>query len=796
MKVMWKYAIRAGKVALLLAGCFLLLSFLEKSLFAPGLFWDSEYNGDNASPWHLAFTRENIRVEMKVGNNNKIRYGRYARLKADIDNWGSKFSGALQISLSVNGKKKIYQSGIEVPEEQKAEASIYFPAKMDDNQITISLVSGEEVLYSKEILLNVDYGSGESYIGICSDYQGLMGYLEENHQEAVYLSARSLPEDFRGLDMLDVLVISDVDMNVAKKSQIQAVTDWVKRGGTLVLADSGEGKELDAFEGKLFECVREESYQIRTSLGLTKADMSTVRQRLLEELKEQKAEQVKFFLRDRLSETLYQKWHDEIEQLELDSSCLQNGGEIYTYLTRRYSPAALADFLSLDPTEAERRAVTENIEIPKVAKRLSCLHMSNSQILIQTEKEQPILQKKQIGLGNLLLSGISLSLKRSFWDVLGMEMNRHLQENVSSQKKRQLSGEGDAHFDEAEDIYRQGLRIAEGKSLPNLKFYAALLVVYIFLIGPAVWVVMRRRKRWYLLWVIVPAAAVVFSLLIYLTGTSTRVTSPYINYLSQIQINGTGQGNMQTWFRIVYGKTGGYDTLFQGVDALSSFDAGVKYHKRDALAKEEDYAKARYLICQDEEGSRVQVQEQPPFAGIDMKLEKTVELNGYITLDIASNEMQLRGNVTNHLGITLRDCILYHNGTVYSIGTLKPGRTAMLSLLLGSEIYTQAEYAYDYNELLRQIYGSDIWTAKGSGDSEKQRHAALVAAYLGNSEMPQTFFYGFLDEEEQSRGLYDAENGKTEAVYAGLEKIPYEQHGSTGVVVELEVRGNSAGAQQ
>lgn len=796
MKVRWKHAIRAGKVALLLAGCFLLLSFLQKSLFVPRIFWDYEYSGDNASPWRLTFTRSNIRVEMRVGNNNKIRYGRYAQLKADIDNWGSEFSGALQISLSVGGKKKIYQKDINVPEKQEGETAIYFPVRMDDNQITISLVSEGEVLYSKEVLLNVDYGGSESYIGICSDEQGLMGYLEEDQREAVYFSVRSLPEDFRGLDMLDVLVISDVNMNLAQKRQVQAVTDWVKRGGTLVLADSGEGKEVDAFDGGLFEYERGESFQILTSLGLTESDMGLVRKRLLAELKKQKVEQVKFFLRDRLSEALYQKWHDEIEQLEKDSSCLQRGGEIYNYLTRSYSPAGLRDFLALTPTKAEQRAAIENVKIPRVSKRLSCLHTSNAQVLIQTGDEQPILQKKQIGLGVLLLSGISVSLKRSWWDVLGKEMNQHILENMPSQKARQLSREGDNNFDEAGEIYQQGLRVTEGKRLPNLKFYAVLLAVYIFLIGPAVYLVLRRRRRWYLLWGSIPALAVVFSLLIYLTGTSTRVTGPYVNYLSQIQIDGTGQGNMQTWLRVVYGKTGGYDTIFQGINTLSSFDAGVEYHKRDAFASEEDYAEARYLVCQEEEGSRVQMQKQPPFDGVVLKLEKTVKLNGNITADVASNEMRLGGNVTNNLGITLRDCIIYHNGTVYSIGTLKPGRMAMLSLLLGSEVYTQTEYANDYNELIRQIYGTDIWTAKENVDSEKQRHAALMEAYLENGETPQTFFYGFLDEEELSEEQYDTASGKTEGIQGGLEGISYEQYGATGIVMELEVRGNSAGAQQ
>ena len=96
------------------------------------------------------------------------------------------------------------------------------------------------------------------------------------------------------------------------------------------------------------------------------------------------------------------------------------------------------------------------------------------------------------------------------------------------------------------------LNLNSTDSLPNLKLYAVLLLIYVFLAGPVIYVIMKKKDKRSLLWGIVPVFSIVFSVTIYLIGTSTRIQKPFVNYVSTVELpeKGNNHHNINTSFTI------------------------------------------------------------------------------------------------------------------------------------------------------------------------------------------------------------------------------------------------------
>ncbi len=82
----------------------------------------------------------------------------------------------------------------------------------------------------------------ELYAGILSDSPEKLSYMEGvgvNYSAVKIrtfpMQADKLPDHVIGLDLLDVLVITDYDTRKLSKDQISAIMEWVKDGGTLLL---------------------------------------------------------------------------------------------------------------------------------------------------------------------------------------------------------------------------------------------------------------------------------------------------------------------------------------------------------------------------------------------------------------------------------------------------------------------------------------------------------------------------------------------------------------------------------
>ena len=205
-----------------------------------------------------------ILLDAVYGYQNMAKSGRFLPIKVNLENReeGS-FSGTLCV-LTMESDYTIYryEYPVELEEGQKEERdlSISLGGQIDQMYLKVLDEEGQEIA-SKLLKLDVEEGTAQLFIGVLSDSMDKLGYLNNVgvsystlRTRTIELTPQMIPSDGLGLDQLDVLLISDFDTSRLSVSQVEAIWEWVGRGGVLLFGTGAHGEEvMNAFGDEILE---------------------------------------------------------------------------------------------------------------------------------------------------------------------------------------------------------------------------------------------------------------------------------------------------------------------------------------------------------------------------------------------------------------------------------------------------------------------------------------------------------------------------------------------------------------
>lgn len=214
--------------------------------------YSEEYGGENYS---------GIGMEVSYGYDGNAKSDRYVpvnfTLKSQSD---SPFNGTVRVE-AMESDYDIYQYDypISLDAMGSAEESLDVPVGRADILYVKLLDSQGTELIRKRLKMNVPTDVAELYVGVLSDEPDKLSYMEGvgvNYSavriRTFQLQTEQLPDHVIGLDLLDVLVITDYDTRKLSKDQIQAIMEWVKEGGTLLIGTGARADDtLYAFRSDL-----------------------------------------------------------------------------------------------------------------------------------------------------------------------------------------------------------------------------------------------------------------------------------------------------------------------------------------------------------------------------------------------------------------------------------------------------------------------------------------------------------------------------------------------------------------
>ncbi|MCI8726382.1 MAG: hypothetical protein HFG66_09750 [Hungatella sp.] len=208
-----------------------------------------------------------IRMELTYGYGENAKGGRYIPLEVELVNTqAQEFQGSIRI-LTMESDYDIYRYDfpVTVPADGGEKKQMYFPIGNRADQMFVELADqdGKQVLH-KRVRLNFSLDVPELFIGVLSDtpdrlkaWDGIGVDYGMLRTKTVEFSTDTFPEDTIGLDMIDVLLISNYRIRDLSERQSQALVEWVRGGGTMIL---GTGMRADDTLGRFAPELLEESY--------------------------------------------------------------------------------------------------------------------------------------------------------------------------------------------------------------------------------------------------------------------------------------------------------------------------------------------------------------------------------------------------------------------------------------------------------------------------------------------------------------------------------------------------------
>jgi hypothetical protein len=227
------------------------------------------------------------------------------------------------------------------------------------------------------------------------------------------------------------------------------------------------------------------------------------------------------------------------------------------------------------------------------------------------------------------------------------------------------------------DTAREATLTTSSTTLPTFVQLCGFLVLYVLLIGPLNYLVLKRLNRREVAWITIPVLILGFSVLAYSVGFSLRGNVATINRLTVVRAwNDSDQAHVMSLIGVQSPRRSSYEIVAnQGYMLRTLPDRGTGLNVPASIREETQY-----------------IAESIP---IDAGMVASFVTNGYSQLPAldASAEWllsgdrtpQLRGSVTNTTDMVFEDAVLLVKGESRYLGSLEPGETSRFDVGIGPQ---------------------------------------------------------------------------------------------------------------
>ena len=435
-----------------------------------------------------------------------------------------------------------------------------------------------------------------------------------------------------------------------------------------------------------------------------------------------------------------------------------------------YLPMELKEPTSVDPTRLNEWAKTEGFVDPIDA--YSTALNEGAKALVLDEKNV-IIASNKVGEGLILQTAFSLGDDPiaqsegmpSFWSKL-------LSEGESTALSSSLN-----MFNPMEQLLYSVGEVNE--LFPSFKVSSSLIfgiiILYIVIIIPVLYFILKRKDKRESAWWIIPAIAVITSVGIFGYGAKDRVGRAQIQHTALLNVE--ENGSLQGYYTesILSNRSGDFSLTAPNGTTLSAtsqsvlFDAsGSMVHKHSIL--EEDVA-----------GSTINLRNVGYWNVATVYGQSWVNDIGQYTIDLAVDNKKLTGTVTNDFPFELKDLSIWSGSTFIPIGDLGPGETTQVDELLKTATLLTR---YPTNNMMNQ-------PQMNSDDLMEMRKNSLLSftgENMGAAQKPALI--GYANTQVIPVTLED-ENPKTSALTMIMQPIDVDFNYSGKVVLEEELLGMS-----
>ena len=212
------------------------------------------------------------------------------------------------------------------------------------------------------------------------------------------------------------------------------------------------------------------------------------------------------------------------------------------------------------------------------------------------------------------------------------------------------------------------------KSLPDTAVFDGILALYLALLGPVLWILLKRAGRTILYRRIAAVISLVFAGILYAAGSSSRLKETFCTYAG-IREAGEATVNETAYLNLRNPVTGSYQVMIPDPYTVTPLTNALNQGRPDTVTGEEE---VRVRISGGTGGRQISVTNAGAFESSFFRLEKSGsnrDAEGFTgSLFLMGGECS--GTVRNGFPFRVKDAAVCLHGKVIPLGTMEPGEEA------------------------------------------------------------------------------------------------------------------------
>jgi hypothetical protein len=407
------------------------------------------------------------------------------------------------------------------------------------------------------------------------------------------------------------------------------------------------------------------------------------------------------------------------EQKQALELWLAGGGKLFVTggVQWQSTAAGLGDLLPLQPSSTKKAALTAlsdyvmDSDNPLKSETTFATGKIQTDANVLVEQDGvPLLVEKEIGFGKVYYFAADPGLSPlNDWDGM-QKIYEHLLA-FKSPKPSWSYGAWETYSAST------ALSTLPELALPSFIYICCWLGLYIIIIGPVNYLVLRRiaPRRMELAWVTVPALVVIFTSMAYFSGYAYRGTKPIMNRMMLAQgWEGVDKAQVNALVGLYSPSRTSYNVESQEQFLVSPFPS----------INENLQGGSDWLSLKNDSGNVV------PDVRVEIGGMQSLGMEGYLpsvsiqhdlTLTLSDKIPTLKGSVTNSSGHTLTDAVLITPNGWEPLGDIAPNGSKKINLTLGNN-FSPSQYT------ISTLFGWD--TYQQAEDIMKQRHQSFFQSVI------------------------------------------------------------------
>ena len=704
---------------------------------------------------------QNFTVETECGMDGFAAYDNPVVIKVTVESRNN-FTGTLRVVPVVDNGQKVaaYGEEISLAAGEKKTFTFIPSALGNSGKIKIELTDDKnKVVYSESKQVNL-VSIGENVMaGILSDDYSALNYFDglemklSNYSGIVStleLNKASLPADSGALSVLDYIILDNFDTASLSDEQFAALKEWVNNGGVLILSlGSNYQNVLHVFTDDF----------ITGTIGkLEKKDV-------------------------KLGETV------NIGSTENDKEVADGQQSTENEEESGHTLQSEEDFIikDVDSVEFAFDGASELTEL------------SDNQTAYQ----------KTVGAGNVVVLSYSLGMEPVISYANKDAMARLLLQTTATDAVVTRLNGGSYNT----SAMYSGIQLAKTADInkkPSGLLYGGILLLYVVLVGPVLYLILKTCKKREKIWIAIPLVSLAFTGIIYLTGFIYRVSRPLINTFSIVDIEDSFKTE-KVYANITCPKAQEYTVRIK--EGYSEFRYNMDDYSYSMFNSGDSGGKYDFLIRKTGDGTEILLDNDETFESTALYMKKTSENDmGAIDCDLQCTTTGFAGTITNNTDYDLKGVVVTFENYFYQVGDMKRGEQITIDpskiivaveygtferlynsnpdLYSDRELYTeyQIDTTMENSFIDKEAYNQGyVWGKISSyqpdivGDEEVKQtgNAVVFQTYHAKYEDVEGVYYPNLKQMEiASQGDYDPADGM---LYNGEVTVTYSFEGYPGI---------------